>query len=249
MIDAFLAPQMVPYTLALGLLFGLFCLELIFALLGATLLGAGGDADLDAPDFVAEPFDLGDVDLDLDLDGLEGLDADLSDFELPAFETEGIDAADAGSSGALAWLGMGKAPFVLWFAALLMGFGLAGFLLVNLVQNALEWAVPIWISLPPSAFIGVWFASRFAATFAWMLPKTETTALPRSRLARRKGVISQGTAKRGSPAEVRITDYYGNLHYIRAEPLRDDVELIQGTDVLVLRHRPTDGFRLIDLSV
>lgn len=245
MIDAFLAPQMVPYTLALALLIGLFCLELIFALLGATLLGAGGDVDVDVPDFSAEPFDIGD--LDIDLAALDGLDADLGEFELPAFEADGPDVPDA-AGGALAWLGVGKAPFVLWVAALLMGFGLGGFLLVNLVQSGLGWTLPIWISLPPSVLAGGWFASRFAAVFARLLPKTESSALPRSRLARRKGVISQGIARRGHPAEVRITDYYGNLHYIRAEPLQDTATLAQGTEVLVLRHRPTAGFRLIDLS-
>lgn len=247
MLVTFLAPQMVPYTLALALLLGLLGLELIFALLGATLMGDGGDVDLDAPDFAPEPFDIGEFDLDMQID-LDAVDIDPGEFELPAFEVEGPEAPDAAPTGILAWLGVGKAPFVLWLGALLMGFGLTGLILITVVANATGLVLPIWISLPPSAIAGGWFAGRFASVFARVLPKTESSALPRSRLARRKGVISQGTARRGHPAEVRVTDYFGNLHYLRAEPLQDDAELAQGTEVLVLRHRPTNGYRLIALS-
>lgn len=250
MTEFFLAPNMVPYTLALALLFGLFGLELVFALIGGSLLGAGAsDADLDVPDFAAEPFEMDfepgfDVETGLDYD-FAGMEAELVDYDLPAFE--GADGAEAAPdpSGVLAWLGIGKAPVVLWLASLLLGFGLTGTVLVNIVGNSLGLALPLIVSLPVAGIVGVWFAGRFAAVFAALLPKTETQALPRSRLARRRGIITQGIARRGHPAEVRVADYWGNLHYIRAEPLADTDALPRGTEVLVLRHRPTGGYRLI----
>jgi hypothetical protein len=255
MAEFFLAPNMVPYTLALALLFGLFLLELVFALLGGTLLGAGGgEADLDAADFAAEPFEM-DLDLEPGFDlenGLDfdfaGMEAELADYDLPAFEGDPVAEAAPEPSGLLAWLGMGKAPFVLWLASLLLGFGLTGTVLVNVVSGSLGFALPLVLSLPVAVFAGVWFAGRFATVFAAILPKTETQVLSRSRLARRRGVITQGTARRGHPAEVRVTDYWGNLHYIRAEPLADDDVLDRGTEVLVLRHRETGGYRLIAFS-
>ena len=253
MTELFLAPNMVPYTLALALLFGLFALELVFALLGGTLLGAGeAEADLDAPDFGAEPFEMDfeagfDAESGLDFD-FAGMEAELVDYDLPAFEgAEGAEIAPE-PAGVLAWLGMGKAPFVLWLASLLLGFGLTGLVLVNVVGNSLGFALPLLVSLPMAGLVGLWFAGRFAAVFAALLPKTETQALPRSRLARRRGVITQGIARRGHPAEVRVADYWGNLHYIRAEPLAESDELPRGTEVLVLRHRPTGGYRLIAFS-
>lgn len=255
MTEFFLAPNMVPYTLALALLFGLFALELVFALLGGTLMGAGGaEADIDGPDFAAEPFEM-DIDLEPGFDlesGLDfefaGMEAELADYDLPAFEGDPMAEAAPEPSGLLAWLGVGKAPFILWLASLLLGFGLTGTVLVNVVGNSFGFALPLVFSLPVAGFAGVWFAGRFAAVFAAILPKTETQALSRSRLARRRGVITQGIARRGHPAEVRVSDYWGNLHYIRAEPLADDDELHRGTEVLVLRHRETGGYRLIPFS-
>jgi hypothetical protein len=53
---------------------------------------------------------------------------------------------------------------------------------------------------------------------------------------------------KGEAAEVRVTDSYGNTHYLRAEPLEDDAEIPQGADVLVIRQRTAPGeyrFRLM----
>ena len=246
MIEAFLTPHMAPYTLAFALLMGLVCLELFFALLGLSLMGDGGDADFDVSDFAPEAVDLGDPGLDIDVDALDGVDID--ELELPAFEAEVADASEGADGGALGWLGMGKAPFVLWLASLLLGFGVTGVVLVNVVQNLMGFTLPLWGSLPVSAVVAVGFARRFGAVFARLLPKTETSALSRNRLARRRGVVSQGTARRDHPAEVRVTDYFGNLHYIRAEPLQDASTMPQGTEVLVVRHRPSGGYRLIALT-
>ena len=71
MIDLLLYPSLLPFAIALGLLFGLMALELISALLGGTLLGLGNDADLD-------------LDLDVDLDGPDGID----------FTSLGLDSAE-----------------------------------------------------------------------------------------------------------------------------------------------------------
>jgi hypothetical protein len=79
------------------------------------------------------------------------------------------------------------------------------------------------------------------------MPRTETQSVSTRQLGRRLGTVTQGTAARGSPAEVRVTDRYGNTHYLRAEPLSDAETIPQGAEVLVLRHRPTGGFRLIAL--
>ncbi len=45
MIDLLLDPSLLPFAIALRILFGLMALELISALLGGTLLEWGNDAD------------------------------------------------------------------------------------------------------------------------------------------------------------------------------------------------------------
>ena len=91
-------------------------------------------------------------------------------------------------------------------------------------------------------------APDLGEVFARLLPKTETTAMSERHLGRRIGVVSQGTAKRGMPAEVRVTDHHGNMHYLRAEPVRDSDEIPQGSRVLVLRHRFDQGYRITALG-
>ncbi|QBF32821.1 hypothetical protein CFI11_16580 [Thalassococcus sp. S3] len=239
MLSTFLSPEFAPFTLALALLAGLFTLELIFALLGGTLMG--GEAEIDGID--AAEMDVADLEL-----GVETAELDLGEYEVPAVIEEGVESEPDFAGGTLAWLGIGKAPFILWLASLLMGFGLSGVVAQSMAITALGSPLPVWLAVLGAAVLGVGFASRFAALFARVLPKTETSAVSRNRLARRRGIVSQGVARRGQAAEVRVTDFYGNMHYIRAEPLQDETEIITGVEVLVLRHRPSGGYRLIPLS-
>jgi hypothetical protein len=108
--------------------------------------------------------------------------------------------------------------------------------------------MPAWLAVLPATGVAIWFARQFGTLFANLLPRIETEALSERHLGRRTGVVTQGTASRGRPAEVRITDRYGNFHYLRAEPLRDDAQIPQGTEVMVLRHRYETGYLLVALT-
>ena len=50
-------------------------------------------------------------------------------------------------------------------------------------------------------------------------------------------MITQGAASRGKPAEAKIKDRFGNIHYLRVEPLADDAIFAQGSDVTLIRKR------------
>ena len=183
-------------------------------LLGGSLLG--GDNDV-AADMVDAP-DLGDFDLDLDV---EGALVDPADLELAEFSAEGAAESGVDATGGLAsWLGLGRMPTLIWLAALLMGFGLSGLGLQTALHELFGLqAPPVLAALPAGAF-GIWFARGFGGIFARLLPQTETEASSLTHLGRRRGVISQGTAARGRPAEVRVTDRFRNVHHLLAEPLR-----------------------------
>ena len=84
----------------------------------------------------------------------------------------------------------------------------------------------------------VWFASlplvRMAATGVYhIFPKDETTAVTQASLVGCVGVVILGTAKRGSPAQARVKDGYGQQHYVMVEP-DDDNALMQGETVLLI---------------
>lgn len=237
MFDLYLTEPFVPFTLALALLFGLLTLELILAFLGGTLLGLGADADLD-------------VDLDIDAPDLGDLDIDFGDADPAAFDfaEPEIDAGETVAAGPAAWLGMGKMPVLIWVAAVLVGFGVTGLGLQAVLTGIFGTPFPSLMVAIPAGIAALWFARTFGAGFARVLPKTETTAMSSHRLGRRTGVVTQGVARRGSPSEVRVQDRHGNTHYLRAEPLKDEDEIPAGTEVLVLRHKREDGYRIVPLG-
>ncbi len=242
MFDLFLTEGFSPFVLSLGLLFGLLILELVSALLGGSILGAGEDGfdgaqpDIDAPD-------LGDLDLDLD-----GVDIDPGDLELADLGDADVSAAEAAPPGLAAWLGFGKMPALIWLASMLMAFGLSGMALQIVARTALGGPLYWLIPAIPAGLLAIWFTRGFGGLFARLLPKSETAALSERHLGRRIGVVTQGTAARGRPAEVKVTDRFGNTHYLRAEPLRDTGHIPQGTEVMVLRHRYDGGYLLVPLS-
>lgn len=241
MFDFLLEGAFVPFTMALALLFGLLGLELIALLLGGSLMAGDGDVDLDMVD--APDLDIGDFDLDIDAD------VDLGELDLAELEAGGIDAdASAGGAGPTNWLGLGQIPTMIWVAVLLMGFGLSGMGLQLALRDLFGVDAPAWLASIPAAAFGLWFARGFGGVFARLLPQTETEAMSERLLARRRGVITQGTAAKGRPAEVRVTDRFGNAHYLRAEPMRDGETLSQGAEVLVLRDRKSGAFVLIGMS-
>ena len=237
MFDLYLTEPFVPFTISLALLFGLLALELVLAFLGGTLLGLGADAEIDVD---VDAPDLGDLDIDFG-------DADPDAFEFAEPEPE-MPTAEAGYPGLASWLGIGRVPTLIWVAALLLGFGVSGLAIQSVLNGLLGLSLPASIAILPAAAAGIWFARTFGAVFARLLPKTETSALSNRHLGRRIGIVTQGVSRRGKPTEVKVADRYGNLHYLRGEPLRDDVEIPAGTRVLVLRHRFDQGYRLVPID-
>ncbi len=255
MFDYLFDPDFLPFTFALALLFGLAGLELAALLIGASFLGSGdADADLGGVDGVdgLDAPDLGDLggDLSLDADALSDF-GDLGDLDLA--DIDGMDLAEGAatvevSGGIGSWLGLGKMPMLIWLAVLLLAFGLSGIGLQLGLKSLLSDTLSTWLVALPAGGFGLWFARRFGAVFARILPQVETEALSERSLGRRRGVITQGTAAKGRPAEVRVMDRYGNAHYLRAEPFAKGEEIAQGTEVLVIRDRRQDAYVLIPLS-
>ncbi|MEM0976047.1 MAG: OB-fold-containig protein [Pseudomonadota bacterium] len=233
----------VPFSFALALFFGLLLLEIVAGLVGATLLGLGSNAEFDL-----ELSDVDFADIDFDVVDLDAVDLEAFDISLSDFEGSDVQAlAPSGVAGLLGWLGLGKVPMLIWIATFLVGFGLTGMTVQVLWQEFLNFTLPVMIVAVAAGVIGLWIAKSFGRVFARILPKTETTALSERRLGRRRGIITSGTARRGSPAEVRVNDQFQNTHYIRAEPLRDDAKISAGTEVLVLRATFDGSYYLVEI--
>lgn len=228
-LEFLLDPNMAPFTGALALVAGLLVIELLASLVGGSFMAGGSDGpDLDiGPD--------GPDGVDLDGVELDGPDLDGPDLDGP--EIEGVEGAPAGGGGIASWLGFGSVPFILWFAGLLTAFGLIGYGVQVVAGSMLGGLIPWWGATAIAALPSLWAGGLFARTLGRLIPKTESSAISRRSLGDRRAVIAQGTARRGSPAQARIRDLYGNLHYVRVEPVDDDAELPRGTEVIVMDGR------------
>ncbi|WP_412555353.1 YqiJ family protein [Shimia sp. MIT1388] len=211
----------VPFSIALAVVLGLFLLEIVTALLGGSILGMGTDAP--------------DIDADLDFDFSAEIEAgvDMAD----GFDGADIPEAEGTNAGLFTWLGARDVPVLIWLVSFLTMFGLFGLILQAVASNlmgaqlATVLAVVI-VTIPALAVTRV-----IANWVALLMPKTETTALRARHLGGYHGIITQGTASRGKPAEVKIKDRHGNVHYLRVEPLNDDDRFEKGADVTLIRKR------------
>lgn len=221
MFTTFLMPEAVVFSVSLAVVAGLFVLEIITALLGGTILGVGTDA----PD-----VDL-DADFDFSADLAEGVDLGADDA-IPE-----LNAESSGSLGLFTWIGARDVPFLIWLVSFLTMFGLFG-LAVQAAASSLAGA-PLPAALACLiAFVPALAVTRIIANWvALIMPKTETTAMRARHLGGCRGTVTQGTASRGKPAEVKIKDRHGNIHYIRVEPLYDEEIFAQGSDVTLIRKR------------
>lgn len=227
MIETALQPQAIVFSIALAIVFGLFLLEIVSLILGGSLLAIDGDGpDLDAD------FDI-DVDMDVDLD---------TDFGV-----EGSDGLMVAPSGFWGWTGIKDVPFLIWLISFLVVFGLSGLVLQSVfhaVFGVFVFGIIAYVVAGAVALVGAKSISAFVAA---IMPKDESSAMRKRFLGGHHGVISQGTAKRGKPAEAKIKDRFGNTHYLRVEPLDDDGEIPQGRTVHVIRKK-SGMFYVVDIT-
>lgn len=214
MFDIFLAPSALPFAIALAVTAGLFVIEIISLIMGATVLGLGGEGpDIDV-----------DADFDLSVDGgVDGVDSPVDTGAAP--------------SGILTWIGARDVPFLIWLVSFLTMFGLFGLMIQSFALSIL--GVPLFTLLAVIiAIVPALAVTRVIANWvALIMPKTESSAMRTRFLGGHRGTITQGTARRGHPAEAKIKDRFGNMHYLRVEPLDDDGHFEQGSDVTLIRKR------------
>ena len=178
-----------------------------------------------------------------------GVEADAPEMDI--FEAEVPTKPDLTGQGLAAILGFGKIPLLIWFGAFLAGFGLSGFALQAAAQSLISTSVPPMGAVPLALGAGILVARSYGVLLASLIPGTQSSAQSTQALSRLRGVVSQGTARAGNPAEVRVTDRHGNLQFLRAEPLDRSAEITQGQEVVVIRllSGPDRGaFRIVALS-
>lgn len=154
---------------------------------------------------------LGSVELDLDADG-HGLGGDFLD-----------------------WLGVGRVPLLILLVVLLALFGILGIAIQQLASGLLGAPLSPWIAAPAALIASLPLTGSAAGGLARIMPRDETTAVPIESLLGKRGTITVGTARRGSPAQARVRDIHGQTHHVMVEPHDDDAAYAEGETVLLVR--------------
>lgn len=151
----------------------------------------------------------------------------------------------AGDLDLLAWLGIGRIPLLMVIVVFLALFGLLG-LAVQQAAAALAGA-PLsgWVAGPAAAVAALPLTGLCARGLARIVPQDETTAVSLDTLVGKRGTITIGTARRGSPAQARVRDAFGQVHYVMVEPHDEAHPIAEGETVLLARR---DGHVFIALG-
>ena len=134
--------------------------------------------------------------------------------------------SDAHGGDLLAWLGIGKVPLLMILVVFLALFGLAG-----LAIQQFAGPLSLWIAVPGAAAAALPLTGLGARGLARIMPGDETTAISLDDLVGRRGTVTVGTARRGSPAQARVADIHGQPHYVMIEPYDDDQSIGEGETV------------------
>jgi membrane protein implicated in regulation of membrane protease activity len=143
--------------------------------------------------------------------------------------------ANADGPDLLAWLGVGRVPILMLLVVFLALFGMAG-LAAQQIAAALKGA-----AMSPSLASAIAVVAALPLTgigargLARIMPQDETTAVGLDSLVGKRGTVTIGTARRGSPAQVRVRDVHGQAHYVMVEPHDAAHPLPEGATVLLAR--------------
>lgn len=162
------------------------------------------------------------------------------DVEVPNVEAPGI------VSQILGWLYIGKVPFLIVLIAILTSFGILGLIMQSAVHALLGFLLPALLAAPLALMAALPVSRAFSAGIARIMPRDETEAVSTDSFIGRIAIITTGTARRGSAAQARLNDQYGQTHYVMVEPDSADEALPSGSEVLIIKKTGTRFLAIIN---
>ena len=150
---------------------------------------------------------------------------------------------DAPDAGGLAWLHVGRLPFLVILVVLLGSFSLLGFALQGVVSVVIGQGLPA-LAASPLALLGALPITRAAGSaLIRIMPHDESAAIATASFVGRTATLIAGEARAGKAAEARFQDEYGQTHYVMVEPHSTSPNLRAGERVLLLRELSTGRYQ------
>lgn len=157
------------------------------------------------------------------------------DNALPEFDADVGELELGPLSQTLSWLSFGKLPALVVLILITASFGLIGFAGQELLRRMLGFMLNPWVASVPAA-IGAAYATRYLGLgLARIMPKEETDAVSTTAFVGRVATVFRGIAREGQPAEAKLTDIHGKTHYVLIEPDAGEVDMPEGSEVVIIR--------------
>lgn len=155
--------------------------------------------------------------------------------------------ADLHGGSLLDWLGLGaQIPILIWLTSLLACFSLTGIAIQQIATlflgGPLHWAIAAGGALVAGGILNGFVAGAFAR----IMPTFESSVISSDELVRRRGTITEGSARRGSPARAKVIDQHRQVHYVMVEPQYDGDVIGQGETGLLVRREGSLFYLLPD---
>ena len=160
------------------------------------------------------------------------------------FDMATADAPHSTLSKLLGWINFGKVPLLIIIVCFLTAFSVVGYLLQYFSLSLSTVLLPQLIAVPIAFVIAMPFVRLFTSVLEKIMPRDESSALKEESFIGAMVTITLGTAKKGAPAEAKLTDVHGQTHYFMVQPEDEETEFEQGSSVLLLRPS-SNGFYAI----
>ncbi len=155
-----------------------------------------------------------------------------------------IDAPEMSPSALsrlLGWLHVGRVPVLILFIVFLTAFGLIGYAIQSLLLGVIGMMFSGWLVAIGAVLAALPVVRVFGAMLAKVMPQDESSAISETEYIGRVATITLGTARKGYPAEAKLSDQHGQTHYLMVEPEDEANSFHQGDEVLLVA-RGGNGF-------
>ena len=136
----------------------------------------------------------------------------------------------------LGWLHFGKVPVLILIAVFLVSFGFLGLLLQGVLSVISGFMLPWYLATAVVLPLSLPGVRIFGGALAKVLPRDETQVVSQASMIGRVATIVLGTARQGSPAQARVRDQHGQMHYVMLEPDDAADAFGAGDSVLLISH-------------
>lgn len=124
---------------------------------------------------------------------------------------------------ALDWLYVGRIPTMILLIVLIASFSISGFMIQQMAFAVLGNFISPWLASLDALVISFPLLKIIASVLYPILPKDESSVVSADSLVGRQARIILGYASIGQPAQAKLTDEYGQTHYVMVEPDPDCV--------------------------